>query len=386
MRSAPRGWARIRPNLDQPLRKVSVGIRCAIVGLPNVGKSTLFNALTAGEVAAENYAFTTIEPNIGVANVPDERLDEVARIVGSARVVPAVVEFVDVAGLVEGASRGEGLGNQFLHHIREADAIAQVVRCFEDPNVIHVAGTIDPVSDLETVDTELAIADLESVQRAVAKVGRQARAGEGDAKTRLAALERVESHLAAGRPVRSLALTDAERPIVAELFLLTAKPAMYIANVAEDGLGDNALVAAVRSYASAEGADVVVIAGSLEAELAMLDEADRAELLAEYGLEEPGLNKVIRAAYHLLGLRTFFTANENEARASTVKAGATAPQAAGEIHTDFERGFIRAEVVSYADLTAAGSEQAAKDAGRWRLEGRDYVVEEGDVILFRFNV
>ena len=363
-----------------------MGIRCAIVGLPNVGKSTLFNALTAGQVAAENYAFTTIEPNIGVANVPDERLDEVARIVGSAGVVPAVVEFVDVAGLVEGASRGEGLGNQFLHHIREADAIAQVVRCFEDPNVIHVAGTIDPVSDLETVDTELAIADLESVQRAVAKVGRQARAGEGDAKTRLAALERVESHLAAGRPVRSLALTDAERPIVADLFLLTAKPAMYIANVAEDGLGDNALVAAVRNYASAEGADVVVIAGSLEAELAMLDEADRAELLAEYGLEEPGLNKVIRAAYHLLGLRTFFTANDNEARASTVKAGATAPQAAGEIHTDFERGFIRAEVVSYTDLTAAGSEQAAKDAGRWRLEGRDYVVEEGDVILFRFNV
>ena len=363
-----------------------MGISCAIVGLPNVGKSTLFNALTAGQVAAENYAFTTIEPNIGVANVPDERLDEVARIVGSARVVPAVVEFVDVAGLVEGASRGEGLGNQFLHHIREADAIAQVVRCFEDPNVIHVAGTIDPVSDLETVDTELAIADLESVQRAVAKVGRQARAGEGDAKTRLAALERVESHLAAGRPVRSLALTDAERSIVAELFLLTAKPAMYIANVAEDGLGDNALVAAVRSYASAEGTDVVVIAGRLEAELAMLDEADRAELLAEYGLEEPGLNKVIRAAYHLLGLHTFFTANDNEARASTVKAGATAPQAAGEIHTDFERGFIRAEVVSYTDLTAAGSEQAAKDAGRWRLEGRDYVVEEGDVILFRFNV
>jgi GTP-binding protein YchF len=363
-----------------------VGIRCAIVGLPNVGKSTLFNALTSGQVAAENYAFTTIEPNIGVANVPDERLDEVARIVGSARVVPAVVEFVDIAGLVEGASRGEGLGNQFLHHIREADAIAQVVRCFEDPNVIHVAGTIDPVSDLETVDTELAIADLESVQRAVAKVGRQARAGEADSKTRLAALERVESHLAAGSPVRSLALTDAERPIVAELFLLTAKPAMYIANVAEDGLGDHALVAAVRNYATAAGADVVVIAGSLEAELDMIDKADRAELLAEYGLEEPGLNKVIRAAYHLLGLRTFFTANDNEARASTVQVGATAPQAAGEIHTDFERGFIRAEVVSYTDLTAAGSEQAAKDAGRWRLEGRDYVVEEGDVILFRFNV
>lgn len=363
-----------------------MGIRCAIVGLPNVGKSTLFNALTAGKVAAENYPFTTIEPNIGVASVPDERLDEVARIVGSAQVVPTVVEFVDVAGLVEGASRGEGLGNQFLHHIREADAIAQVVRCFEDPNVIHVAGTIDPVADLETVDTELAIADLESVQRAVAKVDRQARAGEGDAKTRLAALERVESHLAAGRPVRSLELSDAQRPIVADLFLLTAKPAMYIANVAEDGLGDNPLVAAVRGYASAEGADVVVIAGSLEAELAMLGEPDRAEFLAEYGLEEPGLNKVIRAAYHLLGLRTFFTANDNEARASTVKAGATAPQAAGEIHTDFERGFIRAEVVSYADLAAAGSEQAAKDAGRWRVEGRDYVVEEGDVILFRFNV
>ena len=363
-----------------------MGLRIGIVGLPNVGKSTLFNALTGGKIAAENYPFTTIEPNVGVATVPDRRLPRIAEIGNPAQVVYSTIEFVDIAGLVEGASQGEGLGNQFLHHIRETDAIAQVVRCFDDPEVVHVAGKVDPAADLETIDIELAIADLEGAQRGIDRAGRKARAGDKAAAARLTVLEKVEEHLAAGRPVRSLALSDAERPTVRNQFFLTAKPAMYIANVGEGGLEENPLIDAVRDYAAHEGADVVVVAGDLEAELASLEPDDRAELLAEYGLEEAGLNKVIRAAYHLLDIRTFFTVGPKEARAWTVPAGTTAAQAAGEIHTDFERGFIRAEVASFADFAAFGGEQGAKDAGKWRLEGRDYEVQEGDLMLFRFNV
>ena len=360
-------------------------MKCGIVGLPNVGKSTLFNALTKAGIAAENYPFCTIEPNVGIVPVPDPRLDAIAGIEHPQKVVPAVVEFVDIAGLVAGASKGEGLGNKFLANIRETDAIAHVVRCFEDPNVVHVAGKVDPVSDIETINTELALADLDAVERQISKHAKLAQTtGDKEAVRLVSALNKVREVLDAGRPARSAALSKEERAVVAPLFLLTMKPTMYIANIAEQG--SQKLLSQVEAHAAKERAPVVPVSAAIESQIADMSDEDKQLFLQDMGMDEPGLNRVIRAAYALLGLQTYFTAGPKEVRAWTVRAGATAPQAAGVIHTDFERGFIRAEVASYEDFVACRGEQGAKEAGKLRLEGKDYAVRDGDVIHFRFNV
>jgi len=363
-----------------------MGIKSGIVGLPNVGKSTLFNALTRAQIAAENYPFCTIDPNVGIVPVPDPRLAELATIVKPERVLPATVEFVDIAGLVAGASKGEGLGNKFLSHIRETDAITHVVRCFENDDIVHVAGRIGPLDDIDVINTELALADLDTVERGIQRAEKASKAGDKEAIRLRDLLKKLRDHLDSGKPARSLIKEADERRLLQELHLITLKPAMYVANVAEDGFSNNPYLDAVRERAASEGSEVVAVCAAIEAEIAQLEEADRADFLNELGLEEPGLNRVIRAGYKLLGLQTYFTAGVKEVRAWTVHVGDTAPQAAGVIHTDFEKGFIRAEVIAYDDFIACKGEQGAKEAGKLRLEGKEYVVREGDVMHFRFNV
>ena len=363
-----------------------MSLKCGIVGLPNVGKSTLFNALTKAGIAAENYPFCTIEPNVGIVEIPDPRLAQLAAIAKPEKVIPAVVEFVDIAGLVAGASKGEGLGNQFLANIRETDAIAHVVRCFVDDNVVHVAGGVNPVSDIETINTELALADLASVEKQLHKVDKIARSGDKDAKRTHDALAKVSAVLDRGAPARSADLSAEERVLIAPFFLLTMKPTMYVANVSDKGFTDNPLLAAVEAHARNEGAPVVAVCASLEAEIADLEGDDKLAFLADLGQTEAGLDRVIHAGYKLLGLQTYFTAGPKEVRAWTVAVGATAPQAAGVIHTDFEKGFIRAETIAFDDFIRYKGEQGAKEAGKMRLEGKEYIVKDGDVMHFRFNV
>ena len=364
-----------------------MGFKCGIVGLPNVGKSTLFNSLTKAGIAAENYPFCTIDPNVGVVEVPDPRLQQIAAIVQPKKIIPTTMEFVDIAGLVAGASKGEGLGNQFLGHIRETDAIAQVVRCFENDDIVHVNGQIDPLGDIETINTELLLADMESIDRQTDRAAKQAKSNDKEAKAKHAFMQKVQAHVGDGNSARSLELNNEnEQAWMKELHLITAKPTLYIANVNEDGFDNNPFLDKVREYAEKENADVVPVCASIEADIAELDADEAAEFLQEMGLEEPGLDRVIHAGYHLLHLQTYFTAGVQEVRAWTIRVGDTAPQAAGKIHTDFEKGFIRAEVMAFEDFIACNGEQGCKDAGKWRLEGKEYIMHEGDIVHFRFNV